>query len=175
MAQSRPNPLFVHAIILCVLGGVLTIYGSIDLIRSFSARDLLYADQRARSQMGSARMLTQAPRMGSSRNPLQAGRQLMAQGRQVKYVLQRFARYGPALLLGLGTVVVGVFLFKQKEWARIAAFGLLGAIVLSVVCVLAAQMGASGNVALPLVAVVLLSVAAAKLLWDFSVESFAAA
>ncbi|RME76773.1 MAG: hypothetical protein D6776_00730 [Planctomycetota bacterium] len=94
------------------------------------------------------------------------------QGRRMKSVLGRFARYGPALILGIGMIVVGVFVIKEKNWARIVSFALFGAAAMIVVSLMAVRMGSGGGVALPLTAIVLVTFGAAKLEWDLMVENF---
>jgi hypothetical protein len=177
MAEKK-NPLFVHAIILCVLGGALAIYGSIDMIKGINARDALFADQKARSSTAGLRSATRMPKMstrGGARGVLSGARRLQMQGSRMKSMMRRFARFGPALILGIGMIAMGVFLFKRKDWARIVSFGLLGAVALSLICVMSAKMGGGGGIALPLISIILLTFAAAKLEWDLMVESFAPA
>ncbi len=177
MAEQKNNPLFIHAIILCVMGGLVTIYGSVDLIKNITARDVMYADARVSSTTGMVRGATRMPTMrrgGGVRGALASARRLQMQGSRMKRILRRFASYGPALIFGIGMLVVGIFMLKRREWARVVGFALFGATALTIIAMMAVKMGSGGGLALPLTSIVLLTFAASKIEWDLMVEKFEA-
>lgn len=179
---SGKNPLFIHAIVLCILSIALIAGGVGDLISGMSGgsnkMSVTQGLSKARGLKTAGRQGTGVVKsLGSMKKPTTLGgvSSMLSKGNQVKSLGKsalRFVRMGWFLVLGLITAAIAIFVFKQKNWARIAGFGVLAASLLTGCSVLGVWMGTGTSVPLCIVALVLLAPATSKLLWDLMLEEF---
>ncbi|MHC4392654.1 MAG: DUF7144 family membrane protein, partial [Planctomycetota bacterium] len=133
MADKPANPLFVHAIMLMIIGLALAAFGAKEAtVGKFSISSLTRMDREMKSAGRTPKF--RAPKAGKGpTGGLRAITQGASQMRQAKNALKRKMRLikkvvsvGWMLIVGIGMIVMGVFVLKQKNWARIAGFFCLG-------------------------------------------------
>lgn len=173
--SDKPNPLFIHGIIVIVVGVVILAMGAWGTIstmrRPRGAGGAMSGVSRGRMQMSQTRGLGRM----NMRKPTSLGGAMSA-ANQLKYkfrLIKRFLGMGWQILLGGGMIAAGIFVLKQKNWARLVGFGGIGFAIL----MFASYEGAlaaspKAGMVLPLILVVVVAGLSAKPLFDLVVEKF---
>ncbi|MFC1706473.1 hypothetical protein ACFL59_06560 [Planctomycetota bacterium] len=182
MAEKKPNPLKIHAIVVIVVGVGLTSVGAwgaiqhaLEQTKKGGIMSGIGQANRASMMQSQAGGMTSTAR-GLARPPtsLSGLSGTVMSARSTWMMAKRFLSLGWILLCGLGLVFTGIMMLKQKNWARIASFGGLGFCVYYFAGFMGSNALAAGRVnkAIPIACIVLISVLAAKFMWDVMLEKF---
>jgi len=177
--SDKPNPLFIHGIIVIVVGAVLLGIGAWGTIQSAmskkprigGASQSLSKARMARSRAGS--VVRSPSALARKPTSISGG---ISQARNLAYtgkMIKGYLRMGWQILLGAGMIAAGIFVMKRKNWARLVGFGGIAFAVL----LFSSYEGAlvahpSASVALPLILVVVVAGLSGKPLFDLMIEKF---
>jgi hypothetical protein len=202
MAGGKENPLLVHSFVLMAVGAAVVIWGGVSLIGAIKAAPpAAHVESSAPAAHGAAgkagaaatkvneastKISTTQMNVQSVKNLSTAGSQgvgglatvatgITAAGALAADAGKILAFITPIAMIAAGAAIIlaGVFIFKEKNWARYVGFGCLGAALLYFVFL---QSGPAGlgdrrnDVVFPIIAMLVVSLLAAKFLWDLWVE-----
>lgn len=177
---DKPNPLMPHGIIVIVVGAVLLAVGAWGAISNMAGQGATGGMRGVHSAQSQTRQVTSLKSTAGSltRPPTSMGSAMasVSRFRQMKYTIMRIVGMGWMILLGGGMIAAGIFVLKQKNWARYLGFGGIAFAVLY----FAGHQGAAAahpdaGIALPLILVLVVAGLASKPLFDLCVEKFEAA